>query len=807
MIRLALIVSLVACTAVAAEQPLEVSGIYPHLAYFNDQGECGTGAVVPWAGRLWIITYGPHLPNGSRDKLYEIDEALNVVIRPESIGGTPANRMIHRESQQLFIGPYAIDANRNVRAISYKVMPGRPTATMRHLTDPAGKVYYATMEEGFYEVDVKTLDVKELYPDANSDKGGHGGKLLPGYHGKGAYSGQARVVYANNGELSPEAMRRPDIPSGCLAEWNGKEWNVVRRNQFTEVTGPGGISGNEHPETDPIWSIGWDHRSLILMVLDGDRWHAYRLPKAAHTYDGAHGWNTEWPRIRDIGEDDLLMTMHGTFWRFPKAFSATRASGIRPRSTYLKVIGDFCRWKDRLVFGCDDAAKTEFLNTRKVKGKLAGPGQSNSNLWFADPAILDRLGPPIGRGGVWVNDDVSAKTPSDRYLLAGYDRRLLHLAHQTDTKVTFTLEMNDGGSDTWKKWRDVTVPAKGNTFVELPVDDAGEWIRVVADRDCRKATAFFHYADRDNRKPEADVIFAGLAKADEPRYTAGLVRCRGEEKRTLQVAAVQVDSQATADIGYYELDGELRLRRVDNAESHAWMKKNTAIPQGVLTVDAASVLYVDDAGRHWRLPKGDAALDGLIQASLARIDREVATERDVFNCHGTFYELPADNAGGFAKIRPIATHNRRVMDYCSYRGMLVMTGIAGGDDNRHIIRSDDGKAAVWVGAIDDLWKIGKPRGRGGPWKDSAAKAGVPSDPYLMTGYDVKRLTLSHTSDKPVTFRVEVDITGDGTWVAYRTFDVPAGESLQHDLPAAFNAYWLRVVANRDCTATVWLEYE
>ncbi|MFO0928081.1 MAG: hypothetical protein U0736_13765 [Gemmataceae bacterium] len=29
------------------------SGIYPHLAHFNSDGECGTGAVVPWAGRLW----------------------------------------------------------------------------------------------------------------------------------------------------------------------------------------------------------------------------------------------------------------------------------------------------------------------------------------------------------------------------------------------------------------------------------------------------------------------------------------------------------------------------------------------------------------------------------------------------------------------------------------------------------------------------------------------------------------------------------------------------------------------------------
>ena len=141
--------------------------------------------------------------------------------------------------------------------------------------------------------------------------------------------------------------------------------------------------------SDPLWSIGWDHRSLILMLLDGGQWHTFRLPKASHSYDGAHGWNTEWPRIRDIGESDLLMTMHGTFWRFPRTFSAANSAGIAPRSTYLKVVGDFCRWDDRIVLGCDDTAKSEFLNKRKVKGEIAGPGRSQSNLWFVEPKQLD----------------------------------------------------------------------------------------------------------------------------------------------------------------------------------------------------------------------------------------------------------------------------------------------------------------------------------------------------------------------------------------------------------------------------------
>ncbi|MDF1711440.1 MAG: hypothetical protein P1U90_04335, partial [Akkermansiaceae bacterium] len=89
---------------VGAPKP-SFSGIYPHLSFFNNENECGTGAVVPFADRLWAVTYAPHSPKGSSDKLYEIDRDLNLIVREESIGGTPANRMIHRESNQLFIDP------------------------------------------------------------------------------------------------------------------------------------------------------------------------------------------------------------------------------------------------------------------------------------------------------------------------------------------------------------------------------------------------------------------------------------------------------------------------------------------------------------------------------------------------------------------------------------------------------------------------------------------------------------------------------------------------------------------------------
>ncbi|GDY22757.1 hypothetical protein LBMAG56_41040 [Verrucomicrobiota bacterium] len=799
---------------IKAAQP-NLSGIYPHLAMFNNEGECGTGAVVQWAGRLWVVTYAPHKPSGSSDKFYEITPALEQIIRPESIGGTPANRMIHRESQQLFIGPYVVDAQGKVRVIPYSQMFGRPTGNARHLTDPAGKIYSATMEEGLYEVDVKSLAVTELWADEQKKAGRHSD--LPGYHGKGLYSGFGRIIYANNGDHAKEALSNPTVPSGVLATWDGKSdaWTVVRRNQFTEVTGPGGIYGNDKPDADPIWSIGWDHRSLILMLLDGGQWRAFRLPKASHSYDGAHGWNTEWPRIREIGERDLLMTMHGMFWRFPRTFNATNSAGIRPRSAYLKVIGDFCRGetgagpegKSRLVFGCDDSAKSEFLNKRTVKGGIEGPGQSQSNLWFTDPETPDQLGPTLASGAVWLRDAVKAGDLSDPFLFTGWQRRSAHFVNGGKAPASFSLELDLTGKGQWKSLRTVTVPPGDSAWFEFPDDTRAEWVRVKSDTACAAATVHFTFSNPDPRPTQPDALFTGLGSlSDTGSHLAGLVRARGDNKRTLHLAAMTVSGTNTTDAGYYELDATLQLRAVNDPAAHTYVKNKVAIPRDVITVDTASVLIVDDRGRRWRLPKNDAAFDDPTRAGLLRICREVATERDVFSAHGTFYELPAENADGFAKIRPVASHRLRVMDYCSYRGMLILTGTRpDAPANKHILRSADGKAAVWAGAIDDLWKLGKPTGTGGPWHNSVVKANQPSDPYLLWGYDQRRLTL--TVSVATTVRVEVDLTGEGHWITHKLIAANSGQPTEHTFPAAFQARWLRVNADHDCTATALLRYE
>ena len=567
-----------------------ISGVYPHLAMFNDERECGTGAVVPWAGDLWVVTYGPHCPLGSTDKLYRIRPDLTRETFPGSVGGTHANRMIHRETNQLLIGPYVIDATGGVRVIPPMKMPGRLTANARHLTDPAHKAYYATMEAALFEVDLGTLEVKLLIQDDginksyfdkafNADNAPPGWfdapvARLPGYHGKGMMNGFGKLFYANNGERSAEAKTNPFIPAGALGWWNtpGEDWHLVRRCQFTEVTTPDGIYGNEHPRSNPVWTMGWDAKSVIFGVTtNGSAWTYYRLPKASHAYDGAHGWNTEWPRIRDVGFGDgsLLATMHGTFWRFPRTFSPANPNGIRPISTYLKVIADFCRWGDRIVFGCDDQAQSEFLGKRALKKGARRCERSQSNLWFVKPDELKSFGPPSGEGYVWLNENVQAGDVSDPYLHAGYE------------SMRFSFVRADGS------------PVRHELLRE------GDWVRVKCLEDATGATARFLY---------------GPAECETP-----------------------------------PLDAKCPYVKVK-----------------------------DDGGREWMFPN--------VNGDTNVVCREIVTERDILYVGGVWYEVPADNAGGFAALRPIALADEPVKSLYGKRGLMYLND----------------RAMV----IDDLWRNG-----------------------------------------------------------------------------------------------------
>ena len=175
----------------------------------------------------------------------------------------------------------------------------------------------------------------------------------------------------------------------------------------------------------------------------------------------------------------------------------------------------------------------------------------------------------------------------------------------------------------------------------------------------------------------------------------------------------------------------------------------------------------------------------------------------MMNIQGTLYEVGRES--GFAAIRPVTTHKKKIIDLCTWRGLLVISGTkADAKPDGHYFQDPDGSNGLWFGAIDDLWKMGKPVGEGGVWKKTAVKAMEPSLPYLMTGYDKKKIKL--TADKDVHFTIEVNTDLNG-WHVYKKFQVKAGKTVEYSFPDGYNAHWVRAVVDKDCVATVWLKYE
>ncbi|MBN2584052.1 MAG: hypothetical protein JXL80_13385 [Planctomycetes bacterium] len=406
-----------AALALAAERAAEYpsfSGIYPHLAALSDSySEAGIGAVVPWAERLWYVSYVAHKA-GRRVGLYEITPELEFCRRPESIVGTHAGRMIHRESNQLIIGPYVIDAKGNVRVFDALARNERVTAIARHLADPARKVYVQAMEGKYYECDVYTLATK-LLGDAKQELGVQGPA-----HFKGAYTSQGRYVVANNsydgGDVSGRAHGRYPPREGRLAAWDGARWEIIHRTAFCDVTTAAGVDAA--PDDDgPLWSIGWDKRSVLLAVLADGRWTTYRLPKGSQAYDQA--WCTEWPRIRQVDSGRWMLDMHGLFYSFPSTFRPGACGGLEPWAYHLRMTPDFCPWQGRLVLAGDQNSS---MNHRHRTG-----GQPQSNLLFTSLDELEQWGRPSGWGGPWLDDEVRAGVPSEPLLIHGFPRRCLHL--------------------------------------------------------------------------------------------------------------------------------------------------------------------------------------------------------------------------------------------------------------------------------------------------------------------------------------------------------------------------------------------
>ena len=165
--------STIACCLALAHAGLEVdvggqafSGVLPRLSVTADsapavklglpkRSEAGIGALLPWADRLYMLSYLSVPGYGAGTGLYEIDEQLSIT-KVANHSSVFANRMIHHWTDQVVIGPYVIDAQRNIRIIE-SLLHVRIGAMAEHLHTPETHVYMVSMDGPLYEVDLFCL--------------------------------------------------------------------------------------------------------------------------------------------------------------------------------------------------------------------------------------------------------------------------------------------------------------------------------------------------------------------------------------------------------------------------------------------------------------------------------------------------------------------------------------------------------------------------------------------------------------------------------------------------------------------------
>lgn len=453
--------------------PFHISGVIPRLTAKADmlprRTEIGIGALMPWAGRLWMVTYLSNRVNsGGGNGLYEISEDFTMIRREESVEGCFANRMLHGPTHQIVIGPHVIDTEGNVRTIP-ELKDWRLTATMEHLEDPANMFYCIAMDGKFWEVNAHTLESKLLFDlsqelDIPSD-------VMP--HFKGAHTSSGRVFVTNNTYGENDFLGTAS--DGRLAAWDGAKWEIIERTGFNEVAG-------QRMGSHASFATGWDRASAILSVNVNGKWLKYRLPKGSRNFD--KDWQTEWPRIREVEHERLLMDCHGLFYELSPYTYGDTVWGVVPICRHLRVVPDFCSWQGLLVLAGDHASP------RHDRYILAGEPQSG--LWFGKTDDLWQFGAPQGWGGPWWETSIKANEPSDPYLMTGFIHKSLHISSDAGQDAEFIVEVDFLGTHAWQEYTRLKPGAGGYVHHEFPQGFSAHWVRITPTSDCTASAQFFY---------------------------------------------------------------------------------------------------------------------------------------------------------------------------------------------------------------------------------------------------------------------------------------------------------------------------
>lgn len=131
---------------------------------------------------------------------------------------------------------------------------------------------------------------------------------------------------------------------------------------------------------------------------------------------------------------------------------------------------------------------------------------AQSGLWLGKTDDLWSWGKPQGVGSVFREESVKANTPSDPFLMSGFDKKSLHLSidkpHE-GASVSFAVEVDTLGTayntGRWRRLTTIKVAVNesndehGYVAYTFPEGFSAYWVRIVPLNDCSMCTATFFY--------------------------------------------------------------------------------------------------------------------------------------------------------------------------------------------------------------------------------------------------------------------------------------------------------------------------
>jgi hypothetical protein len=194
-------------------------------------------------------------------------------------------------------------------------------------------------------------------------------------------------------------------------------------------------------------------------------------------------------RIREVETERALMDCHGLFYEIGYHTYGNQLWAIKPISSHLRVIPDFCSWRGMLVLGGNQATPMRFSS-----GYDSNPlaGQAQSGLWFGKTDDLWNFGKLQGEGGVWLDSEIKKGIASDPFLTFNFNNKSLNIWHKSNLDVTFSVEADVVGDGVFKTFKTITVKTNEIKNIDFPESFNPKWIRLVSNKDCI-GTAYFTF--------------------------------------------------------------------------------------------------------------------------------------------------------------------------------------------------------------------------------------------------------------------------------------------------------------------------